>query len=79
MTNRSVEHWYPTAAYLYVLHQGGPALAWSTCAETLTTGATGCTAAADQIRRIVGACACWKIPPWMRATHIRRGSPITMA
>ena len=28
MTNRSVEHWYPTAAYLYVLHQGGPALAW---------------------------------------------------
>ena len=28
MTDRSVEHWYPTAAYLYVLHQGGPALAW---------------------------------------------------
>ena len=27
MTDRSVEHWYPTAAYLYV-HQGGPALAW---------------------------------------------------
>ncbi|HEJ5651545.1 DUF2285 domain-containing protein [Pseudomonas sp. B14(2022)] len=28
MTDRSVEHWYPTAAYLYVLHLDGPALAW---------------------------------------------------
>ena len=24
------------------------------------------------------ACACWKIPAWMRATHILLGSPITM-
>ena len=28
MTDRSAEHWYPTAAYLYVLHLDGPALAW---------------------------------------------------
>ncbi|VVE82992.1 DUF7011 domain-containing protein [Pandoraea sputorum] len=28
MTDRSVEAWYPTAAYLYVLHLDGPALAW---------------------------------------------------
>ena len=28
MTDRSAEHWYPTAAYLYVLHLNGPALAW---------------------------------------------------
>jgi len=28
MSDRSAEHWYPTAAYLYVLHLDGPALAW---------------------------------------------------
>lgn len=28
MVDRGVEHWYPTAAYLYVLHLDGPALAW---------------------------------------------------
>lgn len=28
MTDRSADHWYPTAAYLYVLHLDGPALAW---------------------------------------------------
>ncbi|GAB7525713.1 DUF2285 domain-containing protein [Paraburkholderia sp. 2C] len=28
MADRSVEAWYPTAAYLYVLHLDGPALAW---------------------------------------------------
>lgn len=28
MADRSTEAWYPTAAYLYVLHLDGPALAW---------------------------------------------------
>ena len=28
MADRSTEPWYPTAAYLYVLHLDGPALAW---------------------------------------------------
>ncbi|EMM6680942.1 DUF2285 domain-containing protein [Pseudomonas aeruginosa] len=28
MADRSAEHWYPTAAYLYVLHLDGLALAW---------------------------------------------------
>ncbi|MDR0780088.1 MAG: DUF2285 domain-containing protein [Pseudomonadales bacterium] len=28
MADRSAEHWYPTAAYLYVLYLDGPALAW---------------------------------------------------
>lgn len=28
MADRSSEAWYPTAAYLYVLHLDGPALAW---------------------------------------------------
>ena len=28
MTDRSAEHWYPTAAYLYVLQLDGLALAW---------------------------------------------------
>lgn len=28
MTDRSANYWYPTAAYLYVLHLDGPALAW---------------------------------------------------
>ncbi|WP_348745789.1 DUF6499 domain-containing protein, partial [uncultured Herbaspirillum sp.] len=28
MADRSAEPWYATAAYLYVLHLDGPALAW---------------------------------------------------
>jgi len=28
MADRNTEAWYPTAAYLYVLHLDGPALAW---------------------------------------------------
>jgi len=28
VAERSAEHWYPTAAYLYVLHLDAPALAW---------------------------------------------------
>ncbi len=28
MADRSAESWYPTAAYLYILHLDGPALAW---------------------------------------------------
>ena len=28
MADRSTDPWYPTAAYLYVLHLDGPALAW---------------------------------------------------
>ncbi|HFT4328118.1 TPA: DUF6499 domain-containing protein, partial [Klebsiella variicola] len=28
MADPSVEHGYPTAAYLYTLHLDGPALAW---------------------------------------------------
>lgn len=28
MAEPSLEHWYPTAAYLYTLHLDGPALAW---------------------------------------------------
>lgn len=28
MADRSVEHWHPSAAYLYVLHLDGPSLAW---------------------------------------------------
>lgn len=26
--NRGLDHWYPSAAYLYVLHLDGPSLAW---------------------------------------------------
>jgi len=56
MADPSAEHWYPTAAYLYMLH----------------------AAAAGQRPPRAGDCACWKIPPWMRATRTRPGSPITM-
>lgn len=28
MADPSAEHWYPTAAYLYILHLDGPSLAW---------------------------------------------------
>ncbi|EPK8590203.1 DUF736 domain-containing protein [Pluralibacter gergoviae] len=40
--------------------------------------ATGYAGVASLMRRRPGACACWKIPAWMRATHILLGSPITM-
>lgn len=79
MTDRSVEHWYPTAAYLYVLHQGGPALAW----EYLRRNPDYRRDWLHRRRRPDTAHR-WGLrlledPPWMRATHIRRGSPITMA
>ncbi|HIE9895374.1 hypothetical protein [Klebsiella variicola] len=74
MADPSVEHWYPTAAYLYTLHLDGPALAWNICAEIPTTGATGCAVVAGLMRRTPGACACWKTRPWMRETRIRPGS-----
>ncbi len=70
MTDRSSQHWYPTAAYLYTLHLDGPALAWEYCAGIQATGATGYAGVASLMRRRPGACACWKIPAWMRATHI---------
>ncbi|KAG1294839.1 hypothetical protein G6F64_013388 [Rhizopus arrhizus] len=50
----------------------------NTCAATPTTAATGCAGGAGQRPPRAGDCACWKIPPWMRATRIRPGSPITM-
>lgn len=78
MTDRSSQHWYPTAAYLYTLHLDGPALAWGVFAQESATGATGYAGVASLMRRRPGACACWKIPAWMRATHILLGSPITM-
>jgi hypothetical protein len=74
MTDRSAEHWYPTAAYLYVLHLDGPALAWEYLRRNPDYRR-------DWLRRRrrpdaaqAGACACWKTQPWMRATRIRPGS-----
>ena len=75
MADRSTEHWYPTAAYLYTLHLDGSALAWEFLRRT---GATGCAAAGIRMQRCAGACVCWKIPAWMRAMRTRPGSRITM-
>ena len=60
MVDRSAEHWYPTAAYLYVLRTtlGRPG---NICAETPITGSTGCAIIAGRKPRssgIAGACAC---------------------
>ena len=87
-------HWYPTAAYLYVLGLDALALAWawmhsrwpgSTCAAIPTTGSTGCAviAAALHIQqqsppRTVGGCACWKTQISMRGTRNRPGCPATL-
>jgi hypothetical protein len=72
MTDRSAEHWYPTAAYLYVLHLDGPALA-ILCAES--------DYRRDWLRRRrrPDAAQAWGLrlledPAWMRATRIRPGS-----
>ena len=62
MTDRSSQHWYPTAAYLYTLHLDGPALAWEYLRRNQATGATGYAGVASLMRRRPGACACWKIP-----------------
>ncbi|MGC8401114.1 DUF2285 domain-containing protein, partial [Enterobacter mori] len=71
MADRSAEPWYATAAYLYVLHLDGPALAWSICAAIQTIGTTGCAVVANRMLLGIGGYACWKIPLWMRGTRIR--------
>lgn len=63
MADPSAEHWYPTAAYLYVLHWTAPRWRGNTCAVTPTTAATGYAVADDRTRRRLGACACWKTRP----------------
>ena len=76
-----VAHWYPTAAYLYVLWLDALALAWDTCAGIPTTGSTGCAIAdaGPNAPRIAGACACWKTRRWMRATRIQPAVPVHTA
>ena len=79
MVDRSAEHWYPTAAYLYVLHLDDLGTAWEYLRRNPITGSTGCAIIAGRKprsrRRIAGACACWKIRRWMRATRIQPGCP----
>ena len=78
MTDRSAEHWYPTAAYLYVLHLNGPALAW----EYLRRN-PGYRRDWLRRRRWPDAAQAWGLrlledPALMRATRTRPGSPIMM-
>ena len=78
MADRSAEPWYATAAYLYVLHLDSPALAWEYLRRHPDYRRDWL-----RFRRqpdVAGhwGCACWKIPPWMRGTRTRPGSPITM-
>ena len=74
MTDRSAEHWYPTAAYLYVLHLNGPALAGILAPKPGYRRDWLRRRRWPDARRRLGACACWKIPLWMRATRTRPGS-----
>ena len=75
MADPSVEHWYPTAAYLYTLHLDGPALAWEYLRRNPDYRRDWLRAvAAGRTRHTPGVCACWKTRPWMRATRIRPGS-----
>ena len=67
MTDRSSQHWYPTAAYL-TLHLDGPALAGVFAQECYRRD--GYAGVASLMRRRPGACACWKIPAWMRRTSL---------
>lgn len=78
MADPSAEHWYPTAAYLYTLHLDGPALAWEYLRRHPDYRRDWL-----RRRRRPEAAARWGLrlledPPWMRATRIRPGSPITM-
>ena len=76
---KSGEHWHPGAAYLYVLHLDGPALAWEYLRRHPTTGVTGRPAVVMPMRQHTGGCACWKILPWMHGRRNRSGVPITPA
>lgn len=66
-------HWYPTAAYLYVLCLDTLALAW----EYLRRHPDYRLDWLHRARRLDAAhrwgCVCWKTRPWMRVTRIRPG------
>jgi hypothetical protein len=74
-------HWYPTAAYLYVLWLDALALAWEYLRrhpDYRLDWLRRHRRRRGTARRIAGACACWKTRPWMRATRIRPGCPAMM-
>jgi len=73
MADRSAEFWYPTAAYLYVLHLDGPALSWEYLRRNPEYRLDWLAVVADPRQHINGACACWKIPRWTHAMRIRSG------
>lgn len=80
MADRCAESWYPTAAYLYILHLDGSALAWEYLHRhpDYRRDWLRRRRRSDAAQRSAGGCACWKTRPWMRATRIRRGFPATM-
>ena len=77
MTDRSSQHWYPTAAYLYTLHLDGPALAWEYLRRKLLPARLATPASQFDAAQAWGL-RLLEDPAWMRATHILLGSPITM-
>ena len=74
MTDRSSQHWYPRPRISTRCTSMAQRWLGSICAGIQATGATGYAGVASLMRRRPGACACWKIPAWMRATHILLGS-----
>lgn len=68
-------HWYPTAAYLYVLCLDTLALAWEYLRRHPDYRLDWLHRARRPMLRIAGACVCWKTRPWMRVTRIQPGSP----
>jgi hypothetical protein len=57
-------HWYPTAAYLYILWLDALALAWEYLRRHPDYRLDWLRRrASHRTRRIAGACACWKTQP----------------
>jgi len=79
MAEPAADHWHPGAAYLYVLHLDGPALAWEYLRRHPDYRRDWLHRRRHPEAASAGACACWKTPPWMRATRTRPGSPTMTA
>ena len=72
-------HWYPTAAYLYILGLDALALAWEYLRRhpDYRLDWRRCARRPDAAQRW-GLRLLWKTRPWTRATRIRPGCPVTM-
>jgi hypothetical protein len=73
MADHNAEQWYPTAAYLYVLHLDDLALAWEYLRRNPEYRRDWRDRQRRPERRNAGGCASWKTHAWTRAMRIRPG------